>query len=238
MKPLCGRRVIYTDVEEITDGNVVSVLQKALTIHLQNRAEIDYLYRYYKGDQPILYRRKEIRPEINNTVVENRANEIVSFKVGYLMGEPVQYVARGDDKAVTDSVTRLNDYMLSEDKAAKDKELADWSHIAGTSYRMVLPDGEANVEEDECPAEIFTLDPRYSFVVYSTSLGNPAKMGVKYVLLEDGTLLFSCYTHNHFFEITNTWDIRRSEEQILGIPIIEYPANNSRLGAFLSLIHI
>ena len=160
MKPLCGRRVIYTDVEEITDGNVVSVLQKALAIHLQNRAEIDYLYRYYKGDQPILYRRKEVRPEINNTVVENRANEIVSFKVGYLMGEPVQYVARGDDKAVTDSVTRLNDYMLSEDKAAKDKELADWSHIAGTSYRMVLPDSEANVEEDECPAEIFTLDPR------------------------------------------------------------------------------
>lgn len=52
MKPLCGRRVIYTDVEEITDGNVVSVLQKALAIHLQNRAEIDYLYRYYKGDQP------------------------------------------------------------------------------------------------------------------------------------------------------------------------------------------
>ena len=113
MKPLCGRRVIYTDVEEITDGNVVSVLQKALTIHLMNRAEIDYLYRYYKGDQPILYRRKEVRPEINNTVVENRANEIVSFKVGYLMGEPVQYVARGDDKAVADSVTILNDYMLS-----------------------------------------------------------------------------------------------------------------------------
>ena len=67
MKLLCGRRVIYTDVEEITDGNVVSVLQKALAIHLQNRAEIDYLYRYYKGDQPILYRRKEVRPEINNT---------------------------------------------------------------------------------------------------------------------------------------------------------------------------
>ena len=54
MKPLCGRRVIYTDVEKITDGNVVSVLRKTLAIHLQNRAEVDYLYRYYKGDQPIL----------------------------------------------------------------------------------------------------------------------------------------------------------------------------------------
>lgn len=40
MKPLCGRRVIYTDVEEITDGNVVSVLQKALAIHLQNRLRL------------------------------------------------------------------------------------------------------------------------------------------------------------------------------------------------------
>lgn len=57
-------------------------------------------------------------------------------------------------------------------------------------------------------------------------------MGVKYVLLEDGTLVFSCYTHDHFYEITNTWVIRRSVEQFLGLPIIEYPANNARLGAF------
>lgn len=53
----------------------------------------------------------------------------------------------------------MNDYVLSEDKPAKDKELADWSHIGGTSYRMVLPDGEADAEEDEAPFEIFTLDP-------------------------------------------------------------------------------
>lgn len=152
VRAMYGRRVIYTDVSEITDQNVVDVLRKALSIHLRNKADMEYLYAYYKGRQPILGRKKEVRPEINNTVVENRANEIVSFKVGYLMGEPVQYVARGDDKAIADSVTRLNDYMLSEDKAAKDKELADWSHICGTSYRMVLPDGEADVEEDECPA--------------------------------------------------------------------------------------
>lgn len=232
VRAMYGRRVIYTDVSEITDQNVVDVLRKALSIHLRNKADMEYLYAYYKGRQPILGRKKEVRPEINNTVVENRANEIVSFKVGYLMGEPVQYVARGDDKAIADSVTRLNDYMLSEDKAAKDKELADWSHICGTSYRMVLPDGEADVEEDECPAEIYTLDPRWCFVIYSTALGTPPLMGVKYVLLEDGTLMFSCYTHDHFYEITNTWVIRRSVEQFLGLPIIEYPANNARLGAF------
>lgn len=85
---LFGRRVIYTDVAEINAKNIVDVLKKALFVHLQNSADIDYLYRYYCGDQPIIHRVKDVRPEICNKIVENRANEIVSFKVGYLMGEP------------------------------------------------------------------------------------------------------------------------------------------------------
>lgn len=232
MRTLFGRRVIYTDVAEVTAGNVIDVLQKALFIHLQNQADIDYLYRYYRGDQPILSREKDVRPEINNKIVENRANEIVSFKVGYLMGEPVQYVSRSDDEGIAKSVMQLNDYVLSEDKPAKDKELADWFHICGTSYRMILPDEMADAEEDEAPFEIFTLDPRFCFVVYSTALGNPPLMGVKYILKEDGTLVFSCYTQDHYYEVNNTWAILHSEPQYLGIPIIEYPANKARLGAF------
>jgi SPP1 family phage portal protein len=227
-----GRRKIFTDVDTITDKNVVEVLRKALVTHLKNKSEIEYLYAYYKGRQPILNRTKEVRPEILNKVVENRANEIVSFKVGYLMGEPVQYVSRGDDLSVTDKITRLNAYVASEDKSAKDKELADWSHICGTSYRMVLPDGEANVESDEAPFEIFTLDPRYAFVVYHNSLGEPPIMGVKYVALDDGTTLFSIYTRDKYFEIKDSITLTKTDDQVLGIPIVEYPANNARLGAF------
>ena len=89
-----GRRVIKTSVREITKDNVVDVLQKALGTHELNRSEIDYLWNYYRGKQPILHRTKEVRPEICNKIVENRANEIVSFKVGYLCGEPIQYVGR------------------------------------------------------------------------------------------------------------------------------------------------
>lgn len=227
-----GRKVIYTDVAEITESNVVEVLRKAYTVHLKNKIRMEYLYSYYKGNQPVLSRKKEVRPEICNKVVENRANEIVSFKVGYLMGEPIQYVSRGDDKAVAESVTRLNDYVSAEDKASKDKELAEWWHICGTAYRMVLPDDADEREEDEAPFEIYTLDPRYSFVIRFNGLGTPVVMGVKYVTMEDGTLIFSCYTANHFYEIDNTWSIRKSEDQILGIPIIEYPMNTARLGAF------
>ena len=229
---LFGRKVIYTEVKEINSGNVIDVLQKALFTHLQNQADIDYLYRYYRGDQPILYRKKEVRPQINNMVVENRANEIVSFKTGYLVGEPVQYVSRGGDSALAAEVLRLNDYMLSEDKQAKDSELVDWMHICGTSFRQAMPDAMADVEEDEAPFEIFTLDPRYAFVVYSVGLGHKPMMGVRYVLREDGTLVFSCWTENQYFEVFNTWSVVHQEDQILGIPIIEYPANNARLGAF------
>ena len=229
---LFGRRVIYTEVTDINEGNIIDVLQKALFTHLQNQAEIHYLYWYYKGEQPILHRVKEVRPEINNMVVENRANEIVSFKTAYQVGEPIQYVSRGGDEDISFEVLKLNDYMLSEDKPEKDKELAEWLFICGTSYRMVLPDALADVEEDEAPFEIFTLDPRYTFVVYSVGLGHKPMMGVRYVCREDGTLVFSCWTESRYFEVWNTWSVVRAEDQIFGVPIVEYPANMARLGAF------
>ena len=144
-RTMYGRSVIYTDLDEITDSNLVEVLNKALSVHMKNRSDIQYLYDYYKGKQPILCRKKEIRPDINNKIVENRANEIVSFKVGYLMGEPVQYVNRGNDD-VSDAINTLNEFVFAEDKAAKDKELADWFTICGTAFRMILPDKQGEEE--------------------------------------------------------------------------------------------
>ena len=226
---LYGRRVIYTDCSEITEKNLLSVLDKALSTHGKNRGEIQYLYDYYKGKQPIRNRTKEIRPEINNKIVVNRANEIVSFKVSYLMGEPVQYVSRSKDD-ISENLNRLNEYVFAEDKAAKDTELAKWFTICGTAYRMVLPDKLK--EEDESPFEIFTLDPRYSFVVYHSGLGNKPMMGVKTVLLEDNTELHSIYTKNMYFEVKDGVITKKEKHSLVTIPIIEYPANPERLGAF------
>lgn len=228
---LFGRRVIYTNVPEINRDNIIPVLQKALFTHLLNQVEIDYLYRYYKGEQPIWGRTKTVRPEINNVVVENRANEIVSFKTGYLMGEPVQYVSRKDEGGVADQISRLNDYMLSEDKASADAELADWWHICGTSYRMVLPDSEFD-GEDEAPFEVYTLDPRTTFVVYSQAIGNRQMMSVSMTSGDDGITTFYCYTDTKYFIVDDSWSVLLEENQILGNPIIEYPANKARLGAF------
>lgn len=227
---LFGRTVIRTDETEITINNIQSVLNQAMIIHGKNRSEIDYLWNYYRGKQPILDRIKDIRPEICNKVVENRANEIVSFKSGYLMGEPLQYVSRSSEEDLGDEINKLNDYVFAEEKAAKDKELADWFHICGTSYRMILPDTTG--EEDDSPFEIFTLDPRNAFVVYANDLSNKPMLGVKYVTDFMSNTTYSCYTQNEYFEIKNESIISHRPHVLGDIPIIEYPLNLARLGAF------
>lgn len=228
---LQGRTVIYTDFREIDRNNLLDILKKASRLHDQNSKDIDYLYKYYKGDQPILNRVKTYREDINNKIVENRANEIVSFKVGYLMGEPIQYVNQGDDE-YSSTISLLNDYMRYEDKDVKDKALVTWNTICGTGYRLILPDEDTDRLPDEAPFEIYTLDPRKTFVVYYSGLGEPPVMGVMELNTEEGKKKYVGYTESYAFEVVED-EITMWKPHILGeVPIIEYPANEARLGAF------
>ena len=232
---LYGRKVIYTDEDHVTRENVVDVLSKSLPDFEFNSMQTRILYDYYRGKHDIYNRTKEVRPEICNKIVENRPNEIVSFKTGYLMGEPVQYVPHGS-KDVSEDLTLLNDYVFAEDKPTKDKDLADWFHISGTSYRMVLPD--PTDEEDESPFEIYTLNPMDTFVVYNSRLGERSVMGVKVVRRQLIPSIYCCWTDNRYFEIVEG-KITKEEPHYLGsVPIIEYPANQARLGAFEIVIDL
>lgn len=229
-KIMNGRRVIKMSVKEITEDNLQEVLRKSLDIHNLNSGDIDYLYKYYKGDQPIRYRVKEVRPEICNRIVENRANEIVSFKVGYLCGEPIQYVSRSGDEDIVKQVNILNEYMFAEDKASQDQEIVEWQMICGTAFRLVLPDGSDDL--DEAPFEIYTLDPRNTFVVYSSEIGNTPLMGVKYYVDDNNVKHYSVYTKDNYFTIDGDLLTNVQPHALGDIPIIEYPANNARLGSF------
>ena len=89
-----GRRKIYSSYKknEINKEILIEILPQVLREHEKNANEIDYLYNYYKGKQPIWDKEKIVRPEINNKVLENHAYEIVEFKKSYVYGEPIQYV--------------------------------------------------------------------------------------------------------------------------------------------------
>lgn len=167
-----GRRVLTHSVKksQLTGEKIKQILPQVLREHEKNAQEINYLYNYYKGKQPILKKQKNVRPEINNKVLENHAFEIVEFKKAYVYGEPVQYVQKGekDNEIVNPEISELNKFMESEDKSSKDKELAEWQYICGTAYRWTEIDDE--YDDDEAPFEISTPDPRRTFVVYNSGI--------------------------------------------------------------------
>lgn len=237
---LFGRTVIYWDDVEITRENICDILNRATSIHDTNALQIERLYQIFKGNQSILEKKNEIRPEINNQIVTNFANQIVTFKTGYLLGKPIQYVSRGEQSSelseeVSRDIDRLNRFASDCDKAAKDVELAEWFHICGTSYRLIM--SEKGNPADESPFSVYTLDPRNTFVVYSNDVDKRCIMGVHSVKKADGTVIYNCWTQNKLFKIkapvTDPDSIISEDAHVYGrVPIIEYPANNARLGAF------
>lgn len=239
---LFGRTVIYYDDVPITRENICTILNKAMPIHRVNMAQIEKLYTIFKGKQAIFDKVKDIRPEINNKIVTNFANQIVTFKTGYLLGKPIQYVSRGErttelSDTVSQEIDQLNRYASDCDKAAKDVEIAEWFHICGTAYRYIHDTG-LDTPESESPFEVYTLDPRFTFVVYSNDVSHKPILGVNSVKRSDGTIVFNCWTKDKLFVVekpirTDGSSIIREEEHVMGaVPIIEYPANNARLGAF------
>lgn len=229
-KTLTGRSVLYTSAEEIGSDNVVAVLETAVDDNTENIADIEYLYDYYKGDQPVLDREKDFNDHILNKVVENRANEIVSFKTGYFLSAPIQYIDAGADE-VSKDLKILNTWLDLESKEESDLQLAEWFSVCGTAFRLILPKKE-RLDEGDAPFEFFTLDPRTTFVVYSSKLGHEPMMGVTFVELEEDKVLYYVYTKDTFYEIKDG-KIVTSESHALGrVPIIEYPANKARLGDF------
>jgi SPP1 family phage portal protein len=223
-RQMFGRTVIYSSVEKVTAANVVPILTAVLPIHERNKADIEFLYGYWKGNQPILSRTKTVRPEICNKIVENHALEIVSFKKAYVFGEPVQYVRHGGEESLSEKINLLNEMMLNSDKGSFDSELAEWMFICGTAYRMVLPDRETAFQID-------CLDPRETFVVYNTGFGRKPLMSVQCIQIGD-TTLHAIYTPETYFEVTEG-KLTKEQTNTLGmIPVIEYAENTARLGSF------
>lgn len=224
-----GRQIIYTNQERITVDNIAEEVSKALTIHNQNANEIRYLDNYYRGDQPIRYRSKKVRPEVNNRIVENLALYIVEVKTSEMAGEPIQYVLRGTDKAKSEQIKMLNQLMDGEDKSCDDIELCRWRSICGTAYRFVGKDDGRGRLLDESPFYLTVEEPTECFVAYYRSgAKEPAYSCQIRVDAEDNEYYF-CYTQSEWFKIQNGEVIDHGINGNGMIPLIEYPNNARRL---------
>ena len=233
-----GRQKIYSDAKEITAQNVVDEVSKAYAVHCRNQADIKLLWEYYRGKTKILTKSKEIREEINHKINENRAYEIVKFHKGYVFGEPIQYVRREStvakeaDDIIAADINSLNGYMADANKSACDNALSEWMYVAGLGYRLTLPNIKWSFGGDESPLSIYALDPMKTFVVRSTDIDEHTLMAVCCVARENNERVFSVYTERWYFEFTDFGAVIAKPNPLGMIPIVEYPAENARLGVF------
>lgn len=222
-----GRRVIYTNKSKITTENIVDELNKALVIHNANAREIEYLDRYYRGDQPILYRKKVNRPDVNNKIVLNLAYELVERKTAEICAEPIQYVLRGTDDKKSEEITELNITMDSESKQECDIDICRWRSICGTAYRFIGNDEGNGDLLDESDFALFSENPIYTFVAYYSN--NRPAFSCQIREGENGETIYFCYTNAEWFEITDGKIVDRGLNGNGAIPVVEYPNNARRL---------
>lgn len=227
-----GRRVIYTPESVITAENIIDVLGEARGVHNQNVTDIKYLLRYEKGDQP-LNRVKKVRPDIDICDVDNIANQITEFKLGYDWGYPISIVQRGGKQNVdSESIAMLNDFYELAGNRGKQQELARYVEITGVGYTYI--DINTDYVEGESPFTLDVLDPEFTFVVRSTYYTD--KRIIMAVTFSDtdtkNNTVYNCFTRDSRFYINEKNEVEEWSNPLGVIPIVEWIRAYDRMGCF------
>lgn len=248
MQNFYGRRKLTASyTKDQLDRNVVKgILEQVIVDHNTNAHEINELDYYRLGKHEILTKNKQVRPEINNVVVENYAYSIVDFKTNYVHGNPLSYIQ--SDNARIESIEKLNQFMNMLGKQSLDKTLGQHRFSFGTGYRIILPN--KNQDKNAVPFEIFNLNPRNTACVYSTHFREEKLLAFTYYdFKEIGTdksyREFTVYTDNKVFTFrtpsykdfsnfnfaSTPLEFVDEKYHVIGfIPIVEYKLNDDRFG--------
>ena len=219
-----GRKIAYADVEEVNENNILDIVGDTLGTFYYNKKIADYLWRYYKGDQPVLYRTKTIRNDVNNKICENHAYESVQFKVGQSYGEPMQCVGIVKED-INEIVDKFNTYLRLAHKHARNIRCGEWQSATGTGFlaAQFVKDKKANV-----PFRITVPTPMNTYIIYSSITDEPL-VAVQELKNEKGEWYKACHTATHQCKILNgkvkDWELHAFG----GIPIVEYPNNFERI---------
>ena len=228
-----GRKIAYTDVEEITEQNILSVVANCIGVFNTNKRVFKYLWDYKNGDQPIRYRKKVVRDDVNNPIVENHAWEIVRFKNGQTNGEPIQCVCTSKDDKKNAEVDKFNDYCKASGKHSRDISSGEWTSATGTGFKAVQ-----RKSGSEIPFRITVPTPINTFIIYSSQTEEPM-LAVQELKDENGERYLLCFSETHEYRIKNSGlmvlgtkdgkEIKSRLHVFDGIPIVEYPNNQCRI---------
>lgn len=198
-----GRQRIILPYDEVTPDNLYEVMSKALGVHKQNSRDCEYLINYFLGDQDILYRIGNNTSNINNRTVVNYAFPITREIVGYTLGNEVEFTQKKLEDQV--DVAKIADIYNYEFSYYVDICSAIYSSVCGVGYQITLPSSDISKDNTpEIPITYTYLDPRTTFVVQSSEIGNPTILSGFYVENKvTGKKEYTCYTNKYKFEFVN-----------------------------------
>ncbi len=226
-----GRKIAYTNVDTITANNVVKVIGSTVGVFNWNKLIIKYLWDYYKGDQPVLYRTKLSNEDVINKIVENHAYEWVQFKTAQTFGEPIQFISRKDDETINKAVDKLNDFMADANKQEKDIKAGEWQSATGTSFKAVQP------KNGNVPFRIVAPTPLNTYAIYNENTEEPMLV-VQELKDENGNWYKMAFSDTMSFRIVDSKVVAAKLHTYGEIPIVEFPNNHERLSDIELIIGI
>ena len=204
------------ELQEIRENGITtSLLYDIIQKHMPNATYNRNLYKRYMAIQegvPIFQREPKFEEEkpINNKINIDHFGEIVDFKVGYFMGEPVSYSynttdeaeeTTGGKEAVKKATKMLTDFLMRNNMHKVDMEVTKNATIYGYSGRLFfVKDGEIRVMavhgyETIILSDIDISEPEYAIRYYkNVDLYKREKWTVefydnKYVTIFEGSSL-------------------------------------------------
>lgn len=201
---------------------------------------------YYQAESKIKSWQGSDNPHnAHNQVASSFARYITNIRVGYFVGNDIQYKvtpSEDDEKTLADNLDDLiSQYNVDSNAAYVDETLKKDLSIMGRAYDLVY------VNEGETTLNLAAVDPTTVFVVYDDSIKPQPLFAVRYyqtgILDEDIQEQYEIYTDNRLYRYHSQGGIPETNSPVNDaqfdgetplfferVPITEYLNNDERMG--------
>jgi len=210
-------------------------IEKAVLYNLEFEEKLDNLANYYLGKHEILNRNRD-NTKVNNKVVVNHAKYITDLNTGYLVGNPIEYLAT-DDIDIENIKEKYKEQQIDyvDHEIAKGMSKFGWSY----DYSYLNPDSELRT---------VYIDPRKCIIVFDDTFEKKPLFAVLYSKAEKTKVLGKTeYKYYNLFAVTEEEIINYDEDLKEGehkkhnigtFPVHLYLNNEEGLGDYEVVLRI
>lgn len=227
-------------------GNInkpsLSVIIHCLRKHKKELARLELLNEYYEGEHII--KQRSLAKDIDFTNVSvNHAKYVTDMNVGFMLGNPISYVApEGRDiEALTDT---LEEMKIKRHDRELEKDLSVTGYTLELLYTSIKKGTENNKTPETVP-KIAKIDPRGMFVVTDDTVESNYLFAVRYLekfdldnthtgwSVEVYTALGVHVYYAKSLEVETDYQYKGYKEHYFGdVPVTEFRNNEEKQGDF------